>query len=1303
MRPRLPPAPAVYDERDQNELRRVLSDFINVTADVQADPNEVAAPRFASIKQSAGGTPATQTDVVLTIENGGGWGGTLSVWTNPSSVNDADATASPDGTFAVSSCPAVVGPTTVFNLTGGGTGNLLNDIGVHPGRGKRIYALFEDVNGSSTGIWSFVLTSQSGPVDGTNTLLAGSVGTTQLVDAAVIQAKIADAAVNTAKFAAGIRPVRIVTSLPGAGDVQGDTVFLTTDNKLYRWDGSAWTKSTDAADIAGQLTTSQLADLSITTAKIVDLAITTAKVNDGAIGTTKITDNAITTPKVAAGVITTTKLVAGFKNFLTQGSSINAVFNPGFESGSAFWEMGGNQSIITDSIKAHSGNKYLQIVGDPAAYIVSQHLDEDSNAIYWEVSPGDTINWGGYLYREGGDQSAVVVLALYDKDKANPAFYGSWPTLTTGVWFNQNYQQVVPAGYKYARIYCQVNASGTTASTVRFDDIFFTIMVPGPAIVASSITAQQIAAATITGDRIAANTIAGSRLILSDFTNCAIDADCETGRGQWPTVDGQGLSIILHTSADWGGCPRPYFLETQGSGAGFTDFEHPQFIKVNPGEVYIISLYAAKTPTGNFDWGFGAHLYDANKNHVSWDFETVPGTTPSTAFARFTRELNPIPAGTYYIRPWISARSDASHNTGTWLFTDFTVRRKMNAELIVDGSVTAAKIAADTITGGQIAAGAISTSELAAHAITTDKLFIGSYDNLIPDPGFEQGDGVNWSNELAAGSTLGVFTTNPRSGSWACKIISPNGGALVAGGTSSSASPHPACAAGDQFYVEAWARKDTASSANRIVLTIQFHDSTGADLGDFGTSLTTLTQTYQKLSVSATAPAGSSYVVFYVGVENAGFSNAIYVDDFYARRMATGDIIVDGTITATKLAVTQLSAITANMGTLTAGLIQDASASFIVDLNNLLLTIKDTQASPVTRVQIGKLGGGADQYGLKVYDAAAATIMDFTGQNRVLAIPVKDQGAKSADFTIDLSTGLTQMVQLGASGLNLTLSNPVNGGRYRIWFQQDVTGSRSFPNITNAVMYTNGAAPTLTATPGAFDVYEFEYRSSPTPRFTCMPLQTNVLLPSPITANGGTQVVNPASTTHNATMPATVAAGDLLLIVFQSDSSQGTIAPTTPGGWTSLAATVTGGGAGTGKLTVFAKVAAGTEGGTAVNVATVANCTAIIGVYRITQWHGSLTDLVVATAAGTSTTPDSPSVTVSWTDRTLWLSIYGTTTAPAFSSAPANYSNTQRNNFNSSLAISERRLYATAENPGNYTVGASADWGAVTIAIRPVA
>jgi hypothetical protein len=112
-------------------------------------------------------------------------------------------------------------------------------------------------------------------------------------------------------FSDDLRPVEKVNALPTTALTQGRIVLLTTDNKLYRYTGNEWTSAVPSTDITGQVASSQIADTAITATKIGADAVTTAKIANDAITTDLIAASAITSTEVASDAITTPKIVAG--------------------------------------------------------------------------------------------------------------------------------------------------------------------------------------------------------------------------------------------------------------------------------------------------------------------------------------------------------------------------------------------------------------------------------------------------------------------------------------------------------------------------------------------------------------------------------------------------------------------------------------------------------------------------------------------------------------------------------------------------------------------------------------------------------------------------------------------------------------------------------------------------------------------------------------------------------------------------------------------------------------------------------
>ncbi len=212
--------------------------------------------------------------------------------------------------------------------------------------------------------------------------------------------------------------------------------------------------------------------------------------------------------------------------------------------------------------------------------------------------------------------------------------------------------------------------------------------------------------------------------------------------------------------------------------------------------------------------------------------------------------------------------------------------------------------------------------------------------------------------------------------------------------------------------------------------------------------------------------------------------------------------------------------------------------------------------------------------------------------------------------------------------------------------------------------------------------------------------------PAPISIN--TQTFSTGATSQNVTMPATVDAGDLLVILYTTD---GNTAPTVPAGWTRPTnGTATQGTNVTGS--VFVKDAAGTEDGTNVNISTgAASEEAAAQVIRIpaSKWEGNIASVEIPTAAATasSTTHNPPSANpTGWdVENTLWISYVaggaftGVTAYPAMELGyHTSYGSAASD---ASVSSSLRQINAASYDPSSYTVTPTNPGVAFTIAVRP--
>lgn len=124
---------------------------------------------------------------------------------------------------------------------------------------------------------------------------------------------VSPGSIDLTKLASGITAIQIVSTLPASG-TSGAVVFLTTDSKLYRWTGAAWTAVVNSSDLTGLITDAQIAQIAaakiagqLTDAQIA--AIAAAKLT-GQITETQIGSNSISTAKIQAAAIVSALLAA---------------------------------------------------------------------------------------------------------------------------------------------------------------------------------------------------------------------------------------------------------------------------------------------------------------------------------------------------------------------------------------------------------------------------------------------------------------------------------------------------------------------------------------------------------------------------------------------------------------------------------------------------------------------------------------------------------------------------------------------------------------------------------------------------------------------------------------------------------------------------------------------------------------------------------------------------------------------------------------------------------------------------------
>lgn len=308
-----------------SETSIVLSpviDGVNYTARVRSVSVTGFRGAYASASATAGGdtsAPSAPTSVSAT----GGFKYITVNWTNPAN-RDLNFVEIYENSSNTTSGATVVG-------TSSGSAFVRTNLGINVTKYYFLKAV--DFSGNKSGFTS------------------GVTATTDFIDNADFENGVRQLFLDQ-----GLDIIEPVSSLPAAGDFAGQQVFLTTNGKLYRWTGSAWVltiAASDAGDLTGQITGTQISDNAITAPKILAGTITgnkitantitggllstagiitsSAQINDGLIENAKIKNGAITTAKITDGQVTNAKIG-------------NTIQSTNYSAGSAGWSINKNGS-----------------------------------------------------------------------------------------------------------------------------------------------------------------------------------------------------------------------------------------------------------------------------------------------------------------------------------------------------------------------------------------------------------------------------------------------------------------------------------------------------------------------------------------------------------------------------------------------------------------------------------------------------------------------------------------------------------------------------------------------------------------------------------------------------------------------------------------------------------------------------------------------------------------------------------------------------------------------------------------------
>ncbi len=314
--------------------------------------------------------------------------------------------------------------------------------------------------------------------------------------------------------AAGLSTPRLVAALPLAGPTRfvGELVLLTTDFKLYRWTGTAWTAAVPTTDLTGQVASSQL-------------------------------------------------LIADLSNLCE---------NPGFELGSAGWgAVSGGLGFSLPSTNARSGTRC-------AARIWAAGLAADAsyrNNLVFDVVPGAAYRLSAHVKRDAGGLCASVGVRMswLDAGKAEIAVSqtGLTQAETSTAYLPVSNIVTAPAGAVYGRV--ELAVTGHSAGSFYWDDVYCYRANGGELIVDGTIFGNHVAANTLTAGLLAAGAVKAHNMEIDEsLTISAVDAGFAMGKSSATDMNSDGLYMGRAAKAD--GSTGFGFLMGRQNGAGIREY-----------------------------------------------------------------------------------------------------------------------------------------------------------------------------------------------------------------------------------------------------------------------------------------------------------------------------------------------------------------------------------------------------------------------------------------------------------------------------------------------------------------------------------------------------------------------------------------------------------------------------------------------------------------------------------------------------------------------------------------------------------
>lgn len=549
------------------------------------------------------------------------------------------------------------------------------------------------------------------------TKVSGQLTSAQIADLAankitgtITATQIADATLTAAKFASTARPIEVLAALPTTGNTEGRMVFLTTDDKLYRHNGTSFVASVPAGDITGTLAASQIASVNASAVTGTLTAAQIASVNATAVS------GQLTNSQIAD--IASSKLTGQIVNTQIAGLDASKLAGQVTSAQIAALDAAKVAGQLTDAqVAALSANKITgQLVAAQIGSVNASVLAGKVTAA--QIQDLAATQLTGQITGTQITDSAVSTAKLAagaviaGKIAAGAITASKLAIVSQNITFNPDMSQGL-RGYVTNGNMPLVPALALDASWAP----------TGMTAVRMMSTATAAQAANTYGD-----------IVLKMVDNAGAMSDYPATAGVTyefsAAVTAHRCSARVYVAwlnsangiIGYSDTATRVVSQQVANGTPYASFPRTTLIATAPaGAVRMIPNFRMDTVTGDGPYMFVSAIMIAAT--VAGATETSPYVEPGAT----------IVDGSNIITGSLSA----NRITANSITTGQIQAGGVNADRLVANSITATQIAADAITAGAIRAGAITAREIAAGAITTSKLTIASA-NMVTNSNFAQ-------------------------------------------------------------------------------------------------------------------------------------------------------------------------------------------------------------------------------------------------------------------------------------------------------------------------------------------------------------------------------------------------------------------------------------------------------------------------------------------------------------------------------------------------------------------------------------